>query len=117
MKPDLFWLPGPWRARLAIAPRPRGGDWLQDEVRAWRKAGLGAVVSLLESDEAAQLDLAHEGSAVECAGSVSCRSRFPTAEFQTQPGGHSHYWATSQSRWSKAKTSPFIAAKASGVRA
>jgi protein-tyrosine phosphatase len=68
MKPDLFWIPGPWQGRLAVAARPRGGDWLQDEVTAWRKAGLGAVVSLLENEEAAQLDLAHEGSAVESAG-------------------------------------------------
>ncbi len=68
MKLDLFWIPGPWQGRLAVAARPRGGDWLQDEVTAWRKAGLGAVVSLLENDEAAQLDLAQEGSAVESAG-------------------------------------------------
>jgi protein-tyrosine phosphatase len=68
MQPDLFWIPGPWQGRLAIAPRPRGGDWLQDEVAAWRKAGLGLVVSLLEDDEAAQLDLTHEGSIVEAAG-------------------------------------------------
>jgi hypothetical protein len=47
---------------------PRGGDWLQDEVTAWQRAGLSAVVSLLENDEAAQLDLAHEGGAVESAG-------------------------------------------------
>jgi protein-tyrosine phosphatase len=68
MKPDLFWIPGPWEGRLAIAARPRGGDWLQDEVTAWRKAGLSTVVSLLEADEAAQLDLADESSAVESAG-------------------------------------------------
>jgi protein-tyrosine phosphatase len=68
LKPDLFWIPGPWQGRLAVAARPRGGDWLQDEVTAWRKAGLRAVVSLLENDEAAQLDLAHEGSVVESAG-------------------------------------------------
>jgi protein-tyrosine phosphatase len=68
MNPDLFWIPGPWQGRLAVAARPRGGDWLQDEGTAWGKAGLGAVVSLLESDEAAQLDLAGEGSAVESGG-------------------------------------------------
>ncbi len=68
MKPDLCWIPGPWQGRMAVAARPRGGDWLQDEVAAWRKAGLGAVISLLENDEAAQLDLADEGSAVESAG-------------------------------------------------
>jgi len=68
MKPDLFWIPGPWQGRLAVAARPRGGDWLHDEVMAWRKVGLGAVVSLLEDNEAAQLDLAHEGSALESTG-------------------------------------------------
>jgi protein-tyrosine phosphatase len=68
MKPDLSWIPGPWPGRLAVAARPRGGDWLHDELTAWRKAGLGAVVSLLEDDEAAQLDLAREGSAFESAG-------------------------------------------------
>jgi len=31
MKPDIFWIPGPWRGRLAIVARPRGGDWLDDE--------------------------------------------------------------------------------------
>jgi hypothetical protein len=61
MKPDLFWIPGPWRGRLAIAGRPRGGDWLADEVAGWRRAGVDVVVSLLERDEAAQLQLAQEG--------------------------------------------------------
>lgn len=60
MKDDLFWIPDPWRGRLAIAARPRGGDWLDDEVRAWRRAGIDVVVSLLEDDETAQLDLIAE---------------------------------------------------------
>lgn len=61
MTPDLFWIPGPWRGRLAVATRPRGGDWLEDEARGWRQAGLDEVVSLLENDEAAQLELSREG--------------------------------------------------------
>lgn len=65
MKADLFWIPGPWRGRLAIAARPRGGDWLEDEANSWRRAGIGVVVSLLEQNEAAQLDLADEHQAVE----------------------------------------------------
>jgi hypothetical protein len=58
--PHLFWIPGPWRGRLAIAARPRGGDWL-DETKSWRQAGLDVVVSLLETEEADQLGLALEG--------------------------------------------------------
>jgi protein-tyrosine phosphatase len=65
MKADLFWVPGPWRGRLAIAARPRGGDWLDDEASAWRRAGVDVVVSLLEDDEATQLDLRDERQAAE----------------------------------------------------
>ena len=65
MKADLFWIPGPWRGRLSIVGRPRGGDWLDDEARAWRRAGIDVVVSLLEDDEAAQLGLTDERQAAE----------------------------------------------------
>lgn len=68
MKPKLFWIPGPWRGRLAVASRPRGGDWLEDEINGWRKAGLDVVVSLLEKDEAAQFELGHEGDVAESKG-------------------------------------------------
>jgi len=65
MNPDLFWIPGPWRGRLALVTRPRGGDWLEDESDGWRRAGLNTVVSLLEKDEAAQLELSREGDVAE----------------------------------------------------
>lgn len=68
MKPKLFWIPGPWRGRLAVASRPRGGDWLEDEISGWRKAGLDVVVSLLEETEAAQFELGHEGDVAESKG-------------------------------------------------
>jgi protein-tyrosine phosphatase len=41
-------------------PRPRGGDWLEDEVRAWRQAGVDVVVSLLTTDEVEHFDLEKE---------------------------------------------------------
>jgi predicted protein tyrosine phosphatase len=74
MIPDLFWIPGPWSGRLAIAARPRGGEWLDDEANGWRRAGLDVVVSLLEEEEAAQLELALEGQAAAANGVrfVSC---------------------------------------------
>lgn len=68
MNPDLFWIPGPWRGRLAIVTRPRGGDWLDDEASGWRRAGLDVVASLLESAEAVQLDLLDEPRAAEANG-------------------------------------------------
>ncbi len=63
MKADLFWVPGPWLGRLAIAARPRGGDWLDDEMSSWRQSGVDVVVSLLEDEEASQLDLGDERGA------------------------------------------------------
>lgn len=68
MNTRLLWIPGPWRGKLAVASRPRGGDWLDDEINGWRKAGLDVVVSLLEKDEAAQFELDHEGDVAESKG-------------------------------------------------
>jgi protein-tyrosine phosphatase len=68
MIPDLFWIPGPWRGRLAISGRPRGGDWLEDEVRGWRSAHVDSVVSLLEKNEEKQLELSEEGHVAEANG-------------------------------------------------
>ena len=64
MKPDLYWIAGPWRGRLAVATRPRGDDWLEDEARSLRESGLDVVVSLLE-EEAEQLGLLAEREATE----------------------------------------------------
>ena len=47
MRTEVYWIKGPWQGGLAILPRPRGGDWLNDKVRAWRQSGLYRVVSLL----------------------------------------------------------------------
>jgi protein-tyrosine phosphatase len=49
--------------RLAIVPRPRGGDWLDDEMAALRSAGIDVVVSMLEESETAELGLEAEHAA------------------------------------------------------
>ena len=68
MRNDLYWIPAPTAGRLAIMPRPRGGDWLEDEVRAWRSAGVDVVLSLLTPGEIAELDLAEEASICNALG-------------------------------------------------
>lgn len=68
MRANVFWVPGPWRGRLGIVLRPRGGDWLADETKSWREAGIDRVVSLLERDEQAQLDLEGEAEAAVANG-------------------------------------------------
>jgi protein-tyrosine phosphatase len=68
MKATVYWIEGPWPGRLAILPRPRGGDWLADEVRAWRAAGIELVVSALQEEEVNELDIAGEAVLSEAAG-------------------------------------------------
>jgi protein-tyrosine phosphatase len=63
-----YWIDTGQSGRLAILSRPRGGDWLEDEARAWSRAGFDTVVSLLEPDEAVGLDLAGEEQASQAAG-------------------------------------------------
>jgi protein-tyrosine phosphatase len=60
MRTELFWTQGPAPGRLAIMPRPRGGDWLADEIQSWRAAGVDVVVSLLTPDEVGSFELAEE---------------------------------------------------------
>src|SRR5262245_56586825 len=68
MAARIFWIPGPWRGSLAIAARPRGGEWLNDETRAWREAGVDVVVSLLEPGEEADLGLSGESTVARASG-------------------------------------------------
>jgi len=41
-------------------PRPRGGDWLEDEIRSLRNIGVDAVISLLEPAEVEELEIREE---------------------------------------------------------
>jgi protein-tyrosine phosphatase len=60
MSTRLYWADGPWSGKLALAARPRGGDWLDEEIAGWRDAGVDTVVSLLTRDEEQELDLKGE---------------------------------------------------------
>lgn len=68
MGATVFWIPGPWRGRLGIVPRPRGGEWLDDETQAWRSAGIDLIVSLLEPREEAELALSGESASSAASG-------------------------------------------------
>jgi len=50
--------------RLGIMPRPRGNDWLADDLRVIRQAGVDVIVSALTTSEAEELGLTAE--AQEC---------------------------------------------------
>ena len=67
MKSNIYWIPGPWAGKLAILARPRGNDWLEDEIRGWREAGVQVVVSLLGPEEELELGLSDEANLVQTA--------------------------------------------------
>ena len=64
MHKELYWIGGPWPGKLAVGPRPRGGDWLKDDVAKWKRADVDAVLSLLTAEEERDLDLRGEAGEV-----------------------------------------------------
>ena len=56
---QLHWISTP-SGKLAISARPRGGDWLESELFAWKFLGIDIVVSLLEKDDESELELTGE---------------------------------------------------------
>ena len=59
-------------------PRPRAGDWLEDEVASWRRQGLDVVVSMLQQDEVVELGLGDEPRL--CAEAGLRFASFPVAD-------------------------------------
>jgi protein-tyrosine phosphatase len=62
LQPDVYWLRELEGMRLALMPRPRSGEWLAEEITGLSRLGVQTVVSLLESHEVRELDLANEQS-------------------------------------------------------
>jgi hypothetical protein len=106
--------------RLAIIPRPRGQDWLPDDISLLQRAGIDVVVSALTASENEELGLVEE--------SRCCQSRaieflsFPiedrsvpnsfaeftelvnsvTPEFQAASGSVRPFWPNGfRHRWDK----------------
>ena len=65
---DIFWIKGNPPAPLAIVLRPRGDEWLEDELLRMKRGGIQTLVSLLERDEAILLGLADEAPIAEHIG-------------------------------------------------
>lgn len=60
MRVKIYWIEGITSGRLGITARPRGGDWLEDEITSLRQSEADVVVSLLEREEAAELGIEGE---------------------------------------------------------
>lgn len=56
--------------KISIMPRPKGGDWLSDEMKLLYYDGADVLVSLLTPDEETELDLAQEAECCRNQGIV-----------------------------------------------
>ena len=65
---QIYWIKSESSPSLAIVPRPRGGDWLEDELLAMRREGIDVLISLLTPPEQDELGLSLEAAACEKAG-------------------------------------------------
>jgi protein-tyrosine phosphatase len=57
MKADVYWV---IPQRLAIMPKPRGGEWLDEEVASYASQGVQVLLTLLTPDEEIELELTDE---------------------------------------------------------
>ncbi|MEU6161518.1 tyrosine protein phosphatase [Streptomyces sp. NPDC047130] len=68
MRPALHTVELPGLGPLSTMAKPRGGDWLDDEMRALRRAGVDVLVCALTRHERDELGLAGVGEAAGAAG-------------------------------------------------
>ena len=54
--------------KVSIMARPRGGDWLPDEIRALHSSGVDILVSLLTDAEVSELDLTEAAACCQSQG-------------------------------------------------
>lgn len=65
---QTHWVEIETSGRLAIAPRPRGHEWLYGSLRTAKDEGVDVVLSLLERSESATLGLTREAELAKQAG-------------------------------------------------
>ena len=60
MNCTVYWIDATDVGRIGMMPRPRGGDWLEDEIRSLAAQKVDVIVSLLTEEEVLELELAME---------------------------------------------------------
>ena len=74
MKADVYWVVP---QRLAILPKPRGGEWLDDEMASYAAQGLQVLFTLLTPDEEIETGLTDEVELAEKHGLDFMRYSIP----------------------------------------
>lgn len=71
----IYWIKEPTNSQLGMMARPRGNDWLADEIKKLKNYRVDEVVSLLELHEIQALELEQE--AFFCAQNNISYTHFP----------------------------------------
>ena len=74
-------------ARIGIMARPRGNDWLEDEITNLKSNGVDTLVSLLERREIIELDLIDEEKRCAENGITYVNFPIPDRDIPEQGGG------------------------------
>jgi protein-tyrosine phosphatase len=94
MPPEIYWIQAAGRGRLAVMPRPRGGDWLEDELLQLKRSGIRTLVSMLTPEEESLLGLAEEGALARRHGLEFFSHPIPDRDV---PGSARDLWALARS--------------------
>jgi len=65
---DAYWIGDPAETKLAIVPRPRGGDWLETDLSNLKREGIDILISILTREEEIELGLEQERELAESLG-------------------------------------------------
>lgn len=65
---NIYWIRYAEPSKLAIVARPRGGEWLDDDLRALKRDGIDVLVSLLTGPETEELGLGKEKERAKAGG-------------------------------------------------
>lgn len=68
MRVPLYSVQGLSTGKVSIMARPRGGDWLFDEIKDLHSSGVDVLVSLLTDAEVSELDLVEEAACCQSQG-------------------------------------------------
>jgi len=112
---DIYWLDGPWPGKLGMAARPRGGDWLKDDIAGWKRARIDTVLSLLTPEE--EIDLVFKMKQAKSGPREwnSPHFRFQIARFHGQRQGGLKFWKRLLALFRTVEVCLFIADKESGA--
>jgi protein-tyrosine phosphatase len=82
---DIYWIKDGQPPRLAIVARPRGDDWLREDLTRLRDGGIDILVSFLPADEEWALGLSEERTLANQLGMQFISYPIPDREVPPDP--------------------------------